>query len=249
MGPQETTEYRYTPQLHEALRARGKQLGEIATGMTCEAPPREVILDREQLGQAAERVAQDIYNDYRSKEVTLINTLFGAIWWTSLVSMEIGILNDRAAKDGCPEDTVSTSYDSIEAHSYGMGGTNRKEARIEKRPSSPIYFDVEGNKRSKNIIIMEDILDSGQTLDYMMKYLQSQGADTDAVKICALVDKPESRDPAYRRVQPDYCGVQIYDPRWIIGWAGFDIDGLGREMPDGYFLKDIDGGNVLKLEH
>ena len=88
-----------------------------------------------------------------------------------------------------------------------------------------IKKDLEIDLTGRHILIVEDIIDSGNTLSYMKKYLSGRGAAS--VKICTILDKPSRRQTP---LTPDYCGFTIPDA-FVVGY-GLDYDEQFRELPD-----------------
>ena len=109
-----------------------------------------------------------------------------------------------------------TSIDFISASSYGSGTTSSGRVKIKK--------DIELDITGKNVLIIEDIIDTGNTLKYMRDYFLSQ--DPKSVRICTLLDKPSRRTAD---VRADYIGFTV-DDLFIIGY-GLDFDQKYRNLP------------------
>ena len=118
---------------------------------------------------------------------------------------------------------LDTIIDFMAVSSYGAATKTSGVVKINK----DLDTDIEG----KTVIIVEDIIDSGVTLNYLMGYLESRGAKT--VKICTLLDKPEGRRVD---INVDYIGFTV-DDRFIVGY-GLDFDQRYRNLPYITWLKE-----------
>ena len=106
--------------------------------------------------------------------------------------------------------------DFMVASSYGGGTESSGKVKIIK--------DMEVDPRGRDILIVEDIVDSGNTLNFVINHLVSRGAK--AVQVCTLCDKPGRRKVP---LVPDYCGAEIPD-EFIVGY-GLDYDEKYRNLP------------------
>ena len=111
---------------------------------------------------------------------------------------------------------LDTQIDFISASSYGSGTTSSGRVKIKK--------DIELDITGKNVLIIEDIIDTGNTLKYLRDYFLSQ--DPKSVRICTLLDKPSRRTAD---VRADYIGFTV-DDLFIIGY-GLDFDQKYRNLP------------------
>ena len=146
-------------------------------------------------------VVGKISADYEGEELILIGTLKGAIMWMADIM-----------KNLC----LDTQIDFISASSYGSGTTSSGRVKIKK--------DIELDITGKNVLIIEDIIDTGNTLKYLRDYFLSQ--DPKSVRICTLLDKPSRRTAD---VRADYIGFTV-DDLFIIGY-GLDFDQKYRNLP------------------
>ena len=113
--------------------------------------------------------------------------------------------------------TVPVEIDCMKVSSYGAGTTTSGTVNI--------HLDLIRSDLDKiDILIIEDIIDSGVTLSYLTKYLAGKGAKS--VRTCTLLDKPSRRKVDF---VPDYCGVEIPD-EFVIGY-GLDYDEKYRALP------------------
>ena len=113
--------------------------------------------------------------------------------------------------------TLPVEIDCMKVSSYGNSTTTTGTVNIHLDLVRPDLPDC-------NIIVIEDIIDSGVTLSYLTKYLKGKGAKS--VRTCTLLDKPSRRKVDY---VPDYCGVEIPD-EFVIGY-GLDYDEKYRALP------------------
>lgn len=168
-----------------------------------------ILLTEEEIRAKVQELGRRISSDYAGKEVLLIGILKGAMIFLADLVREI---------------TVPTQFDFMAVSSYGSSSKSSGEVRILK----DLEYGVEG----RNIIIVEDIVDTGLTLNYLSENLMSR--DPASVKICTLLDKPS------RRVEPveiDYKGFVIRDD-FVVGY-GLDYSDRYRNFPCIMVLKPI----------
>ncbi|MCQ2555176.1 MAG: hypoxanthine phosphoribosyltransferase [Clostridia bacterium] len=161
----------------------------------------KVLFTEEQIRQRAKELGEQIARDYEGEEIYLIGTLKGGIVWMADIMKAI------------PNDT---KIDFICASSYGSGTSTTGVVKIKK--------DVEADLFNKNVIIIEDIVDTGTTLKFIKSYLAERNPKS--VKICTLLDKPSRR---LCDVQADYIGFEI-DNLFVVGY-GLDYDQKYRNLP------------------
>lgn len=160
-----------------------------------------VLLTHEQILQRAKELGERISADFAGEGLVLIGILKGAAVW-------MADLMKRIALD--------TEVDFISAESYGSGTVSSGTVRIKK----DIELDIEG----KNVLIVEDIIDTGNTLKYLKDYFKGKNAK--CVKICTMLDKPARREAD---VGADYIGFTIGD-LFVIGY-GLDFNQRYRNLP------------------
>lgn len=149
----------------------------------------------------ARELGRQITKDFAGEEVILLCTLKGAVMWMGELMKHIDL---------------DTKIDFISASSYGSGTTTTGVVKITKDIDMDIY--------NRNIIIVEDIVDTGVTLSYLKKYLEDRNPKD--VKICTMLDKPSRRRVD---LKPDYIGYEV-DDLFIIGY-GLDYDQRYRNLP------------------
>lgn len=113
--------------------------------------------------------------------------------------------------------TIPVEIDFMKVSSYGSGTVSSGRLNI--------LLDItRGDMADLDIIVIEDIIDSGRTLSYLVKYLQLKGANS--VKTCTMLDKPSRREVDF---EPDYVGCMIPD-EFVVGF-GLDYDEKYRNLP------------------
>ena len=161
----------------------------------------EILLDAETVaGRVAELGAQ-LSADYAGRDPVLVSVLKGAL---------VFLADLMRAMD------LSTSIDFMEVSSYGAATESSGQVRILKDLSQPI--------EGRDIIIVEDIIDTGLTLNYLLGYLADR--QPASIRICCLLDKPARR---LAEIPIDYVGFTIPD-RFVIGY-GLDYDERYRNLP------------------
>ncbi len=162
---------------------------------------QSVLYTEAQLQACVQKIADEINRDYAGKEVYAIGILKGAIvFYSDLV---------RAIK-------TPVSFDFMAASSYGKGASSSGQVKILK--------DLDFSVENKHVIIVEDIVDSGLTLSYLLKNMQSRHPAS--VKLCALLNKPERREV---ELKVDYVGFDVPN-EFLVGY-GLDYAGKYRNLP------------------
>ena len=161
----------------------------------------EVLLPEEKINARIRELGEQISKDYAGKNVHLICILKGGSFFMCELAKRI---------------TVPVSIDFMSVSSYGSGTTSSGTIKIKKDMDEPI--------EGKHVLVVEDIVDTGKTLSYLVELLKDRGAAD--VKLCALLDKPERREVDIRA---DYIGFQIPD-EFVVGY-GLDYDQRYRNFP------------------
>ena len=162
---------------------------------------QEVLFTEEQLKARVAEMGKAITADYAGKEILLVSVLRGSYIFMADLSRQI----DRP----CLIDFMSVS-------SYGRGTTSSGQVQIVK--------DLSGEIEGKHVLVVEDILDSGNTLSYLLKVLAARKPAS--IKLCTLLDKPDRRT---KPVQADYSGFTIPDA-FVVGY-GLDYAEKYRNLP------------------
>lgn len=162
---------------------------------------QRTLFSQEEIDRRLGELAAEINRDYAGKEPMLISVLRGSFVFMADLTRKI---------------TLPCTVDFMAVSSYGKGTTSSGQVQITKDLSD----DIEG----KDILVVEDILDSGNTLSYLMKLLQARHPAS--IRLCTLLDKPERRVVP---VQADYVGFTIPD-EFVVGY-GLDYAEKYRNLP------------------
>ena len=158
------------------------------------------LISKEKIEKRIEELAEEISKDYEGKSIEFIVVLKGAVIFAVELAMKV---------------RPNIRFDFIEISSYS-GTESTGVLKVNK--------DLNANIEGKDVLIVEDIIDTGRTLSYLRDYLLSKNPNS--LKICTLVNKPSRR---IVDVPIDYNGFDI-ENKFIVG-HGFDIDGDYRNMP------------------
>ena len=168
---------------------------------------QETLVSKEEIQATVARLGAEISRDYEGKNPILITVLKGAFIFMA---------------DLCRAITVPCTMDFMSVSSYGGGTTTSGTIRIRK--------DLDVNIEGQDVIIVEDILDSGVTLSNLIELLKTRNPAS--MRLVTLFDKPDRRKA---EVAIDYCGKQVPDA-FIVGY-GLDYDEKYRNLPDVSILK------------
>jgi len=161
----------------------------------------KVLISEEELQKRVEEIAKQIETEYKGKELILICILKGSIFFTVDLAKRIN------------EDV---KIEFIRVSSYNDGTESSGEIKMK--------LDLKDSIQGKDVIVIEDIIDTGRTLSYLIEYLKMKKPNS--VKLCALLDKPDRR---VIDVKVDYTGFQIPD-KFVVGY-GLDYDEKYRNLP------------------
>ena len=158
------------------------------------------LISREELDKRIGELAEQIDKDYLGKEITIVCVMRGAVFFTVELTLKM---------------KTKLKYEFITISSYeGTDTTGEITLRTDLRES------IEG----KDVLIVEDIIDTGRSMRYLIDHLRSKNPRT--LKVCTLADKAERREI---EVPIDYTGFDVPN-KYIVGF-GFDIDNNYRNMP------------------
>lgn len=161
----------------------------------------KVLVSEEELKKAVSRLAEQINNDYRDEPLTLVIILKGSMVFASDLMRKL---------------KMPVTIDFMQVSSYGSGTVSKGFIKIKQDLSS----DIEG----KNVLIIEDIIDSGNTLHKLKELLKERKPKS--VRICTVLDKPDRR---VTPVEVEYSGIIIPD-EFVVGY-GLDYDEYLRNLP------------------
>lgn len=168
----------------------------------------KILLTQEQIWAKAQELGAEITKDYTGEPLVLVGTLRGAVPWMADIMKNIDL---------------DLEIDFVSASSYGSGTVSSGEVKIKK--------DIELEIAGKHVLIIEDIIDTGNTLNALKHYFQLKNPKS--VRICTLLDKPSRRQaPVYG----DYVGFEVED-LFVIGY-GLDFDQKYRNLPYISYLED-----------
>lgn len=161
----------------------------------------KVLIDEETLTNRVKELGGQITNDYKNEELIVICILKGSLYFTADLTKYIK--NDNL------------KIDFMRVSSYGDEFISSGKINIKK--------DLELDISNKNVLIIEDIIDTGNTLYYLKQVLSERTPKS--LKICTLLDKKSRRE---KNIIPDYCGFEIED-KFVIGY-GLDYKDLYRNI-------------------
>ena len=161
-----------------------------------------ILLKEEEGDKRIAEVAAMINRDYEGKEVHLICILKGGVFFTCELAKRL---------------TVPVSMDFMSVSSYGSGTASSGVVRNVK--------DLDDSSAGTTVLIVEDIIDSGRTLAYLIEILKQRNPES--IHLCTLLDKPERR--VKKQVKVDYTCFEIPD-EFVVGF-GLDYDQKYRNLP------------------
>lgn len=162
---------------------------------------QQVLLTEEQIANKVKELGSQISRDYAGKNLMMVSVLKGSVVFMADLMRAI---------------TVPCQIDFMCVSSYGSGTESSGVVKIIK--------DLDINLHGLDLLIVEDILDSGKTLHYITKMLSDRG--TASIRIATLLDKPERRAAP---LTPDYCCFTVPD-EFVVGY-GLDYDEKFRNLP------------------
>lgn len=161
----------------------------------------EVLVNEEKVAERIEELGRQISEDYAGKQVHLICVLKGGVFFMCELAKRI---------------RVPVSMDFMSVSSYGDGTASSGVVKIVK--------DLDETLENKDVLVVEDIVDSGRTLSYLLDVLKKRGPKS--MRLCTLLDKPDRR---VRNVKVDYTGFEIPD-EFVVGY-GLDYAQKYRNLP------------------
>lgn len=163
---------------------------------------KEVYFSKEQLAGIVNKLGEQISRDYEGKNLMLVSILKGSVIFMADLMRAI---------------TVPCEIDFMSVSSYGSGTRTKGTVKIIK--------DLDINLEGKDLLLVEDILDSGMTLSCVSKMLKTRNPAS--VRICTLLDKPDRREA--KDIKADYSGALVPD-EFVVGY-GLDYDEKYRNLP------------------
>ncbi|MBR0152849.1 MAG: hypoxanthine phosphoribosyltransferase [Lachnospiraceae bacterium] len=169
-----------------------------------------VMITADEIEKKVCELGAQISRDYAGKCVHLICVLKGSMFFTCELAKRI---------------TIPVTIDTMSVSSYGAGTESTGRVRIVKDLDEPV--------QDRDVLIVEDIIDSGNTLFYLMNLLGARAPKS--LKLCTLLDKPERRVTS---VKVDYCGFEIPD-KFVVGY-GLDYAQKYRNLPFIGVVEELD---------
>jgi hypoxanthine phosphoribosyltransferase len=167
-------------------------------------PPKvgEILVPADRLQQRVGQLAAEISRDYQGRDLLVVGVLKGAVFFIADLVRRL---------------EVPCELDFMAVASYGSSTHSSGVVRILKDLDTPIA--------GRDVLLVEDVIDSGLTLSYLMKNLASR--EPASLEICALLTKP-----GHRRLglPTRYVGFDLPDDRFVVGY-GLDLDERFRELP------------------
>ncbi|MBR0409604.1 MAG: hypoxanthine phosphoribosyltransferase [Eubacterium sp.] len=160
-----------------------------------------VMIPEDEVNAKIRELAEKISRDYEGKEIHIICILKGGVFFACELAKRI---------------TVPVSLDFMQVSSYGNATSSSGIVRIKK--------DLDDSMEDKEVLIVEDIIDSGKTLHYLIPVLKQRNPKS--IRLCALLNKPDRREA---EVEIDYLGFDIPD-EFVVGY-GLDYAQKYRNLP------------------
>ncbi len=162
---------------------------------------KKILLTEEEINKRVKELGAEITEDYRGKELIIVGILKGAVVFMSELCKRIDLPMDM---------------DFMSVSSYGKSSISTGEVKIIK--------DLDRSVAEKDVLIVEDIIDTGNTLAYLTDNLKKRGANS--VKIVTMLDKPIRRNI---KVKVDYLGFEVPND-FVVGY-GLDYAEMYRNLP------------------
>ncbi|AVL00516.1 hypoxanthine phosphoribosyltransferase [Pediococcus inopinatus] len=160
-----------------------------------------ILYSQEEIATACERLGKEITNDYQDKTPVVVSVLSGAVFITTDVLRQMDVYTQLAF---------------IDVSSYNGGTASSGKVRL--------VTDITQDVADRDVLIIEDIVDTGRTLKYIIDLLKQRHAKS--VRVCTLLDKPTGR---VLEVKADYVGFEVPD-EFVVGY-GLDYKGEYRNLP------------------
>lgn len=161
----------------------------------------EPLITEEQIQKRVKELGQEISKDYSGKDILLVGILKGSVPFLCSLMWQI--------------DNPLLAIDFMDVSSYGSDTESSGDVKILK--------DIDSSIKGKNVIIVEDIVDTGRTIEKLLNMLKTR--EPESIKVCTLLDKPSRR---VCDVKADYIGFEI-ENKFVAGF-GLDDDQLVRQL-------------------
>jgi hypoxanthine phosphoribosyltransferase len=171
-------------------------------------PQLKILISRDEIAKAVDRLAREIKRDYQDKQPLLIGILKGSFVFMADLIRQLDL---------------PLELDFIRLASYGAARESSGKVRVIQGVKTPI--------KGRDVLVVEDIVDTGITISFLLDYLKKKRPAS--LKLCALTDKPSRRKIP---VPIDYRGFTVPN-KFIVGY-GLDCDERFRNLPHIYTLED-----------
>ncbi len=176
---------------------------------------KKLLYSRETIDERVKAIAEKISCDLEGKDVVLIGVLKGAFIFLADLARHLDIPH---------------TVDFVRLASYGSRSVSSGTIKFSK--------DIETDIKGKEVVIVEDIIDTGASIAFLQDKLKERGASS--IKVCAFIDKKQRRE---RDVSADYVGFFL-EEGFVVGY-GLDFDEKYRCLPGIYVIKEGDCDNSL----
>jgi hypoxanthine phosphoribosyltransferase len=167
----------------------------------------KILVNRDEIRKTVAKIGRQISEDYAGKDLLLVGVLKGAVVFMADLVREI---------------TIPVDMDFILVSSYGDSTESSGVVKILK--------DIDTNIKGRHVVIVEDLIDTGLTLAYLKRLMNTRGPES--LAICTIFDKPSRKQVP---IDIKYKGIEIPD-EFVVGY-GLDYAGLYRNLPDLCTLK------------
>jgi hypoxanthine phosphoribosyltransferase len=171
-------------------------------------PQLKILISRDEIAEAVNRLAREIERDYRDKQPLLIGVLKGSFMFMADLIRQLDL---------------PLELDFVRLSSYDTARESSGKVKVVRGMKMPV--------KGRDMLVVEDIVDTGITISFLLDYLKSK--QPASLKICTLTDKPSRRRVP---VPIDYRGFTVPN-RFIVGY-GLDLNQRFRNLPDIYTLED-----------
>jgi hypoxanthine phosphoribosyltransferase len=168
----------------------------------------KILIGRDEIAKVVNKMAREIERDYQDKQPLLVSVLKGSFMFTADLIRQIDL---------------PLELDFVRLSSYGPARESSGKVRITQGVKTPI--------KGRDVLVVEDIIDTGITISFLLDYLKNK--QPASLKVCTLTDKPSRRRAP---VPIDYRGFTVPN-QFIVGY-GLDCDQKFRNLPDIYTLED-----------
>jgi hypoxanthine phosphoribosyltransferase len=171
-------------------------------------PQLKILISRDEIAEAVDRLASEIKRDYQGKQPLLIGVLKGSFVFMADLIRQLDL---------------PLELDFIRLSSYGAARESSDKVKVVQGVKTPI--------KSRDVLVVEDIVDTGITISFLLDYLKKK--QPASLKVCTLTDKPSRRRVP---VPIDYRGFTVPN-KFIVGY-GLDCDQKFRNLPHIYTIED-----------